>query len=82
VSVPTAGNLAADGTFLVPDALRRRFAAAGVGVGHPITAYCGSGITAAHELLALEVAGLGADARLYPPSWSGWVADRSRPIER
>ena len=47
--------------------------------GEPVVAYCGSGITAAHELLALEVAGLGAATSLYAPSWSGWVADPTRP---
>ena len=62
--------------------LRARFEAAGVVAGQPVVAYCGSGVTAAHELLALELAGLGADAALYPPSWSGWVADRRRPVER
>lgn len=82
VNVPTAGNLDPDGTFLEPAALRERFAAAGVVSGEPVVAYCGSGITAAHELLALEVAGVGARAALYAPSWSGWVADAQRPVER
>ena len=82
VNVPTAGNLAADGTFLDPAALRERFTAAGVVPGQPVVAYCGSGITAAHELLALEVAGLGDRTSLYAPSWSGWVSDPTRPIER
>jgi len=39
---------------------------------------CGSGVTACHNLLAMEHAGL-AGSRLYAPSWSGWVSDRSRP---
>lgn len=82
VSVPTAGNLAVDGTFLEPEVLRSRFTSAGVVAGEPVVAYCGSGITAAHELLALAVAGLDADASLYAPSWSGWVADPARPVER
>ena len=81
-SVPTAGNLAADGTFLDPAALRQRFTDAGVVPGRPVVAYCGSGVTAAHELLALEIAGLGAETSLYAPSWSGWVSDPTRPIER
>jgi thiosulfate/3-mercaptopyruvate sulfurtransferase len=80
VNLPTAGNLGPDGTFLDPAALRRRFADAGVGAATPVVAYCGSGVTAAHELLALEVAGLGDGAAMYPPSWSGWVSDRTRPV--
>jgi thiosulfate/3-mercaptopyruvate sulfurtransferase len=82
ISLPTTENLAADGTFLDAATLRARFEAAGVVAGRPVVAYCGSGVTAAHELLALELAGLGADAALYPPSWSGWVADRRRPVAR
>lgn len=80
-SVPTAGNLAADGTFRPPTELRARFVEAGVVEGQPVVAYCGSGVTAAHELVALEVAGLAGRAALYPPSWSGWVADTEHPVE-
>jgi thiosulfate/3-mercaptopyruvate sulfurtransferase len=80
INVPTAGNLRADGTFLDAVALRARFAAAGVVAGTQVVTYCGSGVTAAHELLALEVAGLAADAAIYPPSWSGWVSDPARPV--
>ena len=47
----------------------------------PVTAYCGSGVTAAHEILALEVAGW-TGAALYAPSWSGWVANPLHPVER
>ena len=65
-----------------PPTLRERFAAAGAVAGEPLVAYCGSGVTAAHTLLALEVAGFGAGASLYAPSWSGWVADPDRPVER
>jgi thiosulfate/3-mercaptopyruvate sulfurtransferase len=81
VNVPTAGNLAADGTFLPPAELRARFEAVGIRAGGPpVVAYCGSGITAAHELIALEVAGLAAGSAMYPPSWSGWVDDPARPV--
>jgi thiosulfate/3-mercaptopyruvate sulfurtransferase len=76
-SAPTAGNLAADGRFLDPDALRARFTAIGVS-DDPVGAYCGSGVTAAHEVLALELAGV--TAALYPGSWSEWVSDPTRPI--
>jgi len=80
VNVPTAGNLGTDGTFLPPAALRARFEAVGARAGEPIVTYCGSGVTAAHELLAIELAGLGGDLAMYPPSWSGWTSDVSRPV--
>ncbi len=80
-NVPTAGNLAPDGTFLAPAELRARFEAVGVrAAGPPVVAYCGSGVTAAHELIALEVAGLAAGSAMYPPSWSGWVSDPARSV--
>ncbi|MFI9388471.1 rhodanese-like domain-containing protein [Kutzneria sp. NPDC052558] len=75
ISVPTAGNLAADGTFRTTEELRRRFAAFDGEVG----VYCGSGVTAAHEIAALAVAGI--PAALYPGSWSAWSNDPSRPVE-
>jgi thiosulfate/3-mercaptopyruvate sulfurtransferase len=78
VNLPFAGNLGPDGRFLDPDQLRARFADAGIGAGDQIVAYCGSGVTACHDLLAMEAAGLGP-GRLYPGSWSEWSADRGRP---
>ena len=78
VSAPTAANLDDDGRFLPPAALRERFAALGVADGTPVGVYCGSGVTAAHEVAALAVAGFGA-AALYPGSWSQWSADPTRP---
>ena len=78
VSAPTAGNLDAEGRFLPPEALRRRFAGLGVDLDAPVAAYCGSGITASHEVLALAVAGI--DAALYPGSWSAWSSDPARPV--
>jgi thiosulfate/3-mercaptopyruvate sulfurtransferase len=68
-NVPCRENLTADGTFLPPDEIRRRFEEAGVTEGTPVISYCGSGVTACHNLLALEYAGL-RPGRLYPGSWS------------
>ena len=83
VSAPTRDNVTADGRFRPPADLRRRFASLGVQPGQPGTApgtgaYCGSGVTAAHEVLALELAGI--PAALYVGSWSGWTADPARPV--
>jgi thiosulfate/3-mercaptopyruvate sulfurtransferase len=87
VSAPTAGNVGPDGRFLPPGELQSRFAALGAEVagasGGPgsapaVGAYCGSGVTAAHEVLALSLAGV--PAALYVGSWSGWTADPARPV--
>jgi thiosulfate/3-mercaptopyruvate sulfurtransferase len=84
VSAPTAANVGPDGRFLPPGELRRRFESLGVTAGQSgvldlgVGAYCGSGVTAAHEVLALELAGV--PASLYVGSWSAWTADPSRPI--
>jgi thiosulfate/3-mercaptopyruvate sulfurtransferase len=76
---PTAANLDEAGRFLPPGVLRARFAALGVGEGTGVVGvYCGSGVTAAHEIAALAVAGI--DAALYPGSWSEWSADPTRPV--
>jgi len=79
VNLPFAGNLTADAipVFRPADELRARFAAVGADRNLPIV-YCGSGVTACHELLALEAAGL--RGRLYAGSWSEWSADPSLPI--
>ena len=77
-SAPTGQNLDSTGRFLEPEQLRRRFAQVGVTAGRPVGAYCGSGITAAHEVLALEVAGF--PAALYVGSWSDWITDTRRPV--
>lgn len=79
-NLPFAGNLGADGKFLAPEALRRRWSVF-LGSQPPtaVVAMCGSGVTACQNLLALEHAGLGG-ARLYPGSWSEWIRDTRRPI--
>jgi len=73
-------NLEADGRFKPPVVLRQELALA-LGDIPPsqVVHYCGSGVTACHNLRAMEVAGL-AGSRLYPGSWSEWVSDRSRPV--
>ncbi|WP_405970096.1 sulfurtransferase [Streptomyces sp. NBC_00988] len=77
VSAPTGENLAADGTFLAPELLRKRFEERGAGEAARIGVYCGSGVTAAHQIAALEIAGF--EATLFPGSWSAWSADPARP---
>ena len=76
VSAPTAANVGADGRLLPAGMLRERFARLGVEPGVEVGAYCGSGVTAAHQLLALEVAGI--RGALWPGSWSEWVAEPGR----
>ena len=77
-SAPATGNLAADGHLRPPGELRERFAALGVRDDRPVAAYCGSGVVASSELLALELAGY--RAALYLGSWSDWITDPSRPV--
>jgi thiosulfate/3-mercaptopyruvate sulfurtransferase len=79
-SHPFSRNLAADGRFLGAPALRERFSAL-LGSAPPsaLISMCGSGVTACHTLLALEIAGL-EGARLYPGSWSEWSRDPGRPV--
>jgi thiosulfate/3-mercaptopyruvate sulfurtransferase len=77
VSAPTAENLGADGAFRTVDDLRARFEDLGAAGALTVGVYCGSGVTAAHQILALAVAGF--DAALYPGSWSQWSSDPGRP---
>ncbi len=77
---PSADNVGGDGRFLEPAALRDAFGAVGAGDEVELGAYCGSGVSAAHEVLALELAGY--RAALYPGSWSEWVTDPNRPVAR
>ena len=78
VNAPTTGNVAEDGHFLRADELRARFASLGADGSTAVGAYCGSGVTAAHEALALEIAGI--EAPVYVGSWSEWITDPTRPI--
>ncbi|MGW5847918.1 sulfurtransferase [Streptomyces sp. NPDC055254] len=78
VSAPTTENVGPDGRFLAADALRARFEGLGVSGAAPVGVYCGSGVSAAQQVLALAVAGIDAD--LYAGSWSQWSADPERPV--
>ena len=73
------GNLDDQLRFLPADALRRRYEALGAAGGADIVVYCGSGVTACHDLLALERAGI-PGARLYVGSWSDWSSRPDAPI--
>ena len=79
---PFDQNLGSDGRFKPAAQLRGELAAL-LGTHAPVDVInmCGSGVTACHNLLAMEYAGLGG-ARLYAPSWSGWCADPTRPVAR
>ncbi len=72
VNVPTDANLDPDGSFRTPAELAALYPEG------PVVAYCGSGVTANHALLALAV--LGREGVLYPGSWSDWVSDPERPV--
>ncbi len=79
-NAPTAGNLDENGRFKSAEVLRTTYRALGVVPGSSPVVYCGSGVTACHDLLALELAGF-EGGRLYPGSWSQWSAGPVRPIE-
>jgi thiosulfate/3-mercaptopyruvate sulfurtransferase len=82
VNYPFTDNLAAHGYFLPAAELRRRWEARLAGTApENVIAMCGSGVTACHNLLSLEVAGL-PGAKLYAGSWSEWIRDPERPVAR
>lgn len=81
LNVPFAANLDAAGRFLDGDELRTMYGAAGVTDGAATVVYCGSGVSACHDILAMERAGLGRPS-LYPGSWSQWSGDPDRPAAR
>jgi thiosulfate/3-mercaptopyruvate sulfurtransferase len=76
---PFSANLRADGTFRTAEELRLKFSSAAG--GKPVVCYCGSGVTACHNILAMQVAGLPMPA-LYAGSWSEWITDPSRPVAK
>lgn len=78
LSAPTTENVGEDGRFLPPAQLAERFAALGATEAAEVGVYCGSGVSGAHEVLALAVAGV--PAALYVGSWSEWSGDPSRPV--
>jgi thiosulfate/3-mercaptopyruvate sulfurtransferase len=81
VNHPYRRNAGDEGTFLPPEQLRRQFSESLSGrTPRDVVMYCGSGVTACHNLLAMEHAGL-PGARLYPGSWSEWSADQTRAVE-
>jgi len=82
INHPLADNLGTDGRFLPRDELRRRWQARlATRTPEQLVSMCGSGVTACHNLLALDVAGL-PGGRLYPGSWSEWIRDPARPVAR
>lgn len=78
ISAPTEGNLDETGHFLEPAALRERYVLLGVSADRAVGVYCGSGITAAHDALALTVAGF--RPALFAGSWSAWSNQPGRPV--
>lgn len=79
LSVPCREHLEEDGRFVPVARLRERFEASGVTDGASVVSYCGSGVTACHNLLALELAGF-SPGRLYPGSWSQYSPANDRPV--
>lgn len=79
-NIPFMGNLDSNGKFLTPERLRQRFLQTVTNNPKKLLVHsCGSGITACHNILAMEIAGLGGNL-LYPGSWSEWITDQSRQV--
>jgi thiosulfate/3-mercaptopyruvate sulfurtransferase len=80
ISLPYAGNLTPEGTFRSVEELRRRYLPVlGDVLPENVAFYCGSGVTAVNDILAMMYAGLG-EPKLYPGSWSEWITDPNRPV--
>ena len=77
---PASANIDGAGRFQPPETLRAAFAQLGIDDAAEVGAYCGSGVSAAHQVLALELAGF--RAALYAGSWSEWITDPDRPVAR
>ena len=79
-SAPSGHDIDKEGHFLSDEELQQRFTRHGISAdGAPVAVYCGSGVTAAHEIAALAIVGI--EAALFPGSYSQWSADQARPIE-
>lgn len=82
ISVPYAGNLNPDGTFQTAKSLLERYRSLlGKEAADRVVCYCGSGVTATHDILAMMIAGMG-EARLYAGSYSEWITDPKRTVEK
>ena len=82
INRPFGKNLCADDTFCSAESLRQAFGdLLGNRGSEEVVHYCGSGVSACHNILAMEIAGLGTTT-LYPGSWSAWVSDTMRPVVR
>ncbi|WP_210245250.1 sulfurtransferase [Martelella alba] len=80
ISAPTLDTLTDPGPFTDSVTLRELFSGLGVDGKKPVGVYCGAGMSAAHEVLAL--AAVGIEAAMYPGSWSQWIGDPNRPVKR
>jgi thiosulfate/3-mercaptopyruvate sulfurtransferase len=78
VNAPATANVDENGRFLPVDRLREQYLGYGVKADAPVAAYCGSGVTAAHDAVALTLAGF--TPAIYPGSWSQWANHPERPV--